>query len=388
MNDREQVDSLILLVGSNPLPNYLAAMALKPSTIHLVHTEETKEPKDRLHDALSADLGSSVTIGGDAFVDEPFIASAVGDKIRDLIAKCNAPHVHYTGGTKVMSAHALKAFYEKGGRPENASYLDEAQTCLRFDGNLPSRSLSDCGVTLTLDRILQLHGVTRRPRSPVNGGPKPSDVQAIATVVLQRPQVASCLYGERKRLEDGSFSEAKETPCNAFDYGVALSAPVIPPTEGMNKKCFDTWCKFIGGEWLEDWVAARIAAVGLTDVPQITVGLNCSRAGTERPFEVDVAVIRGQRSYFISCTTDMTRSICKSKAFEILVRARHMGGDLARSALVSLLPGNAVTGLQEDVADAWGSANTTRVFGLEDMKTWSGHYGSPSLGSLKEWLDS
>ena len=84
----------------------------------------------------------------------------------------------------------------------------------------------------------------------------------------------------------------------------------------------------------------------------------------------------------------MTRSICKSKAFEILVRARHLGGDLARSALVSLLPGNAVTELQEDVADAWGSANATRVFGFEDMKTWSDHYGSPNLGSLNDWLDT
>lgn len=384
----EQADSLILLVGSNPLPNYLAAMALKPSTIHLVHSDETKGPKDRLHAALSADLGSSVTIDGDAFVDDPFSASAVGDKIRDLIAKCNTSHLHYTGGTKVMSAHALKTFCEKGGRPENASYLDEAHACLRFDGNLPSRSLSDCGVTLTLDRILQLHGVTQKTRSSFNGGPGDADVQAIATAVLQRPQLASCLYGERKRLEDGSFSEAKETPCIANDHGVALSAPVIPPKDGMNKKCFDAWCKFIGGEWLEDWVAAKIAEIGLAGTSQITVGVNCSRVGTERPFEVDVAVIRGQRSYFISCTTDMTRSICKSKAFEILVRARHMGGDLARSALVSLLSGNAVTEVQEDVADAWGSANATRVFGLEDMNTWSGHYGSPNLGSLKDWLDS
>src|SRR5208337_139448 len=120
MDDNRRVDSLILLVGSNPLPNYLAAMALKPSKIHLVHTNETKRPKDRLHVALSADLGSSVTVDGDAFVDDPFSASAVSDKIRDLIAKCNAAHLHYTGGTKVLSAHALKAFYEKDGRPENA----------------------------------------------------------------------------------------------------------------------------------------------------------------------------------------------------------------------------------------------------------------------------
>jgi hypothetical protein len=84
----------------------------------------------------------------------------------------------------------------------------------------------------------------------------------------------------------------------------------------------------------------------------------------------------------------MTRSLCKSKAFEVLVRSRHMGGDLARSALVSLLPGNIVSELQADIADAWGSANATRVFGLEDLKTLLGHYGAPNLGSLKDWLES
>jgi hypothetical protein len=387
MSGNRRIDSLILLVGSNPLPNYLAAMALRPSKIHLVHSGETKGPKDRLHVALSEDLGESATIDGDAFVDDPFSASVVGAKVHDLIAKCNAAHLHYTGGTKVMSAHALKAFYENGGRPEDASYLDEAQARLRFDGNLPSRSLSEYGVTLTLDRILQLHGVTQKTRSPVDGGPGQGDVQSIATAVFQRPQLASCLYGERKRLEDGSFSDAKATPCNTNDYGLAFSASVIP-AEGMSKKCYEAWRDFIGGEWLEDWIAAKVRAIGLVNDPEITVGVNCTRDGTNRPFEVDVAVICAQRSYFISCTTDMTRSLCKSKAFEILVRSRHMGGDLARSALVSLLQGNVVTELQADIADAWGSANAARVFGLEDMKNWSGHYGSPNPGSLREWLES
>lgn len=387
MADNERADTLILLVGSNPLPNYLAAMALKPSKVHLVHSDETKKPKERLHAALSADFGSGTTIDGDAYVDDPFSASAVADKVRDLIASGNSAHLHYTGGTKVMSAHALKAFSEKGGPPENASYLDEAQACLRFD-NGKKKELRDCGVMLTLNRILQLHGVTQKSRSPVDGGPGQSDVQSIATAVLQRPQLASCLYGERKRLEDSSFSGAKATPCNVSDHGLALSAPVIPPAEGMTRKCYEAWRDFIGGEWLEEWVAAQVREIGLANDPEITVGVNCTRDGTNRPFEVDVAVIRGQRSYFISCTTDMTRSLCKSKAMEILVRSRHMGGDLARSALVSLLPGNIVSELQADIADAWGSANATRVFGLEDMKTWSGHYGSPNLGSLKEWLES
>lgn len=385
MENTMNTDSLILLVGSNPLPNYLAAIALKPSKIHLVHSKETEAPKNRLVCALRDDLDSSVIINGDAFVGDPFCALAVGDKIRDLIATCHPAHLHYTGGTKVMSAHALKVFYENNGSPENASYLDEVQRCLRFDGNLPNRSLSECGVTLTFNRVLQLHGLAHKNRSSVNGGPSLNDSLEIATAVLKRPQLASCLYGEMKRLD---LSEAKETPFIANYHGLELSVPIIPPKEGMNTKCFGAWRKFLGGEWLEVWIATKIEEIGLAGKPQINVGVNCSRVGTERQFEVDVAFIHGHRSYFISCTTDMTMGICKSKAFEILTRSRQMGGDLARAALVSLLSCDAVTELQKDVADAWGSANATHIFGLEDLKTWIGIYGSPNLDSIKKWIDS
>ena len=397
MNDREQVDSLILLVGSNPLPNYLAAMALKPSTIHLVHTEETKEPKDRLRDALSADLGSSVTIDGDAFVNDPFSASAVDEKVRDLIVKCNATHLHYTGGTKVMSAHALRAFYEKGGQAKNASYLDEAQTCLRFDGNLPSRSLSDCGVTLTLDRILQLHGVTQKTRSSVNGGPTVHDIAVISCKELADPQLAKKLYDKSNELK-----KHKDQPANAIsvafdsaEYGLAFSVGKVPGEAGWGKDQFKAWWRFLGGEWLEDWVAGQIRTIDLPEVTNkdISVGVTCTRTETGREFEVDVAVLRGQRSYFLACTTDTSLGLCKFKAFEITARSRQMGGDLARSALVCLLHGQDGKGkfidqIRADIADVWGSSNATRIFGLDDLRDWAGHNGSPSLGELKSWLDS
>lgn len=378
--------NLILLVGSNPVPNYLAAMALKPAKITLVYSEKTKDPKERLASALSKSL-SGVQIDHNGFVNDPFSASDVGVKIRELISDATDTHLHYTGGTKVMSAHALKAFYERNGVPANASYLDEAQVRLRFDDG-DVKPISEIDLQFSLDRILQLHGVTQKKRDQPEGSPQADDVEAIATAVMRRPQLSSCLYGERRRLEDGKIEEAKETPCIPEDYGLQLSVPVIPPRDGMNKGCFEAWFRFIGGEWLEDWVAARIKDVKLDGGIEITIRVNCKRQKTKRTFEVDVAVIRGQRSYFISCTTDMTRGICKSKAFEVLVRARQMGGDLARSALVSLLPSHIVGELQEDVDDAWGSPNTTKIFGLEDIRTWGGYYGSPNFDNLKEWLDS
>lgn len=382
-------NSLILLVGSNPLPNYLAAMALKPETIYLVYTSETEPPKNRLRQALIGDLKPAPHVEADVFIDDASDAAEIADKIAALVrGKTSGIHLHYTGGTKVMSAHALHSFYEHGGDKNNASYLDETNVRLRFDGG----GTRPCEVTLTLERLLGLHGITHKPRSHVVGGPTEADVQAIATAVWKDPELASCHYRQRERLKGCNLEAAKQAPFRPAEHGLELSLPAIPGSD-TSKKAFECWYKFIGGEWLEEWVAIQIEATGLASGSEITTGVNAKRAESARPLEVDVAVIRGQRSYFISCTTDATISVCKSKAFEITARSRQMGGDLARSAIVCLLPSSKgndrpVDQLKADLADAWGATNTTLVFGLEDLRSWAGDYGSPNLDELKTWLKS
>jgi hypothetical protein len=158
---------------------------------------------------------------------------------------------------------------------------------------------------------------------------------------------------------------------------LSLSTPKVP--DGHTRKAFEAWNEFIGGAWLEVWIESLIKNLGVGGVTECSVGVNCTRGKANRPFEVDVAVMRGHRPYFISCTTDTTLNICKSKAFEITVRARQMGGDLARSALVCLLLGEDKRGkyieqLRADVNDVWTATNTTQIFGLEDVREWAGHH--------------
>ena len=169
-----------------------------------------------------------------------------------------------------------------------------------------------------------------------------------------------------------------------------------PDEADWGKDRFKAWWRFLGGEWLEDWVAEQIRTIGLPEVTDkdVSVGVTCTRSGTDREFEVDVAVLRGQRSYFVSCTTDASLGLCKSKAFEIAARSRQMGGDLARSALVCLLHGKDGNGkfidqLRADIADVWGSSNTAHSFSdWMILRDWAGLNGSPNLSELKKWLDS
>lgn len=75
------------------------------------------------------------------------------------------------------------------------------------------------------------------------------------------------------------------------------------------------------------------------------------------------------------------------------MRARQMGGDLARSALVCLIDGpddkgEFVEQLRADITSVWDAPNVPRVFGLADLREWAGTTGEPNLNSLVEWLES
>ena len=401
MSEQAAGRTLVLLVGSNPLPNFLTACALRRARIVLVHTEETRDARDRLRSELTRALGGDVTIE-EAFVEDATCATTVRRVLDGLVQRADEEaHLNYTGGTKVMSAHARLAFLAARGRPEHASYLDEGgagrDPRLRFDdGN--SRALSDYEhVPLTLAIVLGLHGITHRPRQARPPAPTADDAREILCKVLAEPRLAKELYDERKRLETvGNPTKATSKPFEAR-WGLKLGVPVFPTNEQLegfaNRKerdsWFKQWYKFLGGEWLEEWLGERIRGLGLQPEPEVTVGFDAFRGDKAAQLEIDVAVIRGHRSYFISCTTDATTSVCKSKLFEVVVRSGQLGGDLARAALVCLADHGTVEKLQADIDDLWGATNTTRVFGISDLHAWSDCDGKqPNFHSLKSWLES
>jgi hypothetical protein len=301
-----------------------------------------------------------------------------------------------------MAAHARLAFSSCGGSPEHASYLDEGdvhrQARLRLDdGN--SKPLSDYpAIPLTLATVLALHGITHKPRKARTPAPTTDDAREILWKVLADPPLAAALYCERERLQEiGNPKKATSEPFRADRYGLTLSLPEFPTGEQLSRlgngkeeeSWFEQWYKFIGGEWLEEWLGAQIRALDLAPAPEITVGVNAHRGEKQAQLEVDVAVVRGCRSYFVSCTTDASKHICKSKLFEVAVRSRQLGGDLARAAVVCLADDRTVSALQADVDDVWGASNTTRVFGISDVRAWSDCESKrPNRYSLKTWLES
>ena len=75
------------------------------------------------------------------------------------------------------------------------------QASLRFDDG-SSQCVFTYGVPLTLDRILQLHGIVPTRRSPVNGEPTVGDIAALCRKELADPQLAKKLYDKSIEVEE------------------------------------------------------------------------------------------------------------------------------------------------------------------------------------------
>ncbi len=373
-------EKLFLLVGSNPLPNFLATLMLKPKSVHFFYTPETERVKNTLMDTIKHKCGLGAF--GETCIEDATHAAKVRTAFGAIPREA---HLHYTGGTKIMAAHARMAFREAGGTDDQASYLDERKGVLRFDHGREIH-LEKASLNLTMNDVLKLHGI-----EPIHeNGRFPSKRLRVAA-----EKILEMLLKERERvlnlfkIAELKFSDAKKQPRSIKDFGLDLSISQVPEND-WNERTYKRWCKFLRSGWLEIWCGSLVRNVAQES--QVVISLDCRRSGG-RQFEIDVALVRGFRLYVISCTTDERIERCKSKIFEVAMRARQMGGDLARSALVCLMheadsKGPFVDQLRSDVADIWDAPNTPRVFALDELKEWAGIDGPKNTRSLQEWLDS
>jgi hypothetical protein len=383
VGDERTPRRLVLLVGSNPLPNYLTAVALGARKTVLLYSPETKEPCERLEAVFRA---CGIVVLKQVIQDATDVR-----KIRDACMSLgDVDHLHYSGGTKPMAAHARMVLQLD---EHQASYLDERHGLLRFDDGY-DLDLSGHDLGLTLDRVLELHGIERASRSePVPSAPTDEDVTALADRVLRDPSTAEALYRRfRPEGKKRSLAEAQKEPWVPGEQGLSLRVPRVPEPD-WSKDRYEAWVEFLTGGWLERWTATQIRGL-VDDTCAVEVGVHCKRTKPKSAqFEIDVALIRRQRLYVLSCTTDSKKAQCKSKLFEVAMRARQMGGDLARSGLVCFLDedednGPFIEQLRSDIASLWDAPNVPKAFGLADLREWAGIAGEPNLTTLREWLES
>jgi hypothetical protein len=383
-----QTDVLFLLVGTNPLPNYVAAQLLAASegTLYLLHTSKTFDVASRLAVQLQAVRNDLTLIPREIDrANGKRIEDKVADLARDVPASCSVG-LHYTGGTKPMAVHAYHAL--RSAFPLGvSSYLDADQLDLvvRRGDDISQSFYVGQAVTVSLETLLALHGYEMKgPTAPVF---PPALRDAILQVHLSRRGWDAW----RRWLQTfGDKNSEPELPTQA-EYPAL--APVIRQFEtlcsgtptpegvahalGLKNDRLKSGAKAFVADWLEEVVLGAVESFAQELGLCAQMGIEPYKSGTEGE-ELDVLVMHGYQLFALSCMVTRRRQAAKDHLMEVFVRARQLGGDEARFALISLYPNH--EGLQAEVSETWDAEGKIRVFGPAHL---------PNLAPyLQDWIET
>lgn len=391
-----QTDNLILLVGTNPLPNYVAArLLLKPKgKIHLVCSSGTQSIARQLEQQFARDELQSER--------RPVIDESKPSGIYNAICQIAANMqgsigLHYTGGTKAMSVHAHRAVKDACANAV-CSYLDAHELKMVIDDGMGDGRDDEIpvgdAVTPKLKEVIELHEIALAKalkREPI----LLDAARAIKAVMDRDNEWREWTFKHLRREQDKKkfISEGQlkrlgtPTPMSEFtDIGSvfenlgatdttleswARASRVFEPSTDMVD-----FAKWLEGEWLDSFVLDCLRQIAV-ECRLHDYGMDFqSRAGK---FQFDVAAMRGYQLFAISCTTSQDKDLCKSKLFEAYVRAKQMGGDEARVALVSYHPDPQT--LLTNFLNEWKySKASVRVFGKDALADLPMH--------LRDWIQS
>jgi len=129
--------------------------------------------------------------------------------------------------------------------------------------------------------------------------------------------------------------------------------------------------EFLDGKWLELYVY-NLLKRNISD-KNIALYNNWEIKKPEwqspnQKFELDVILIKGYQLIGISCTTSGQKHLCKSKGFEIFMRTRQIGGEEARSVLVTRLSESQKEEVQSELEIDTGGKGNILVLGANDLK--------------------
>lgn len=377
-----KTDYLFLLVGTNPLPNYMAALLLAKSEgkIILLHSggnRGTGEIAKNLERAITKRMpGIQVALRE--------IDKKCGDRISkkmDLLLEDVNPlslGLNYTGGTKAMSVHVYQAI-KRVSESAVCSYLDASALSLLIDArNDAATKTIAVGLLcdVQLKEILSLHGY-------YNYKVKQDPVQPELSYALTKIHSNIDSYNQWKRwLEAENFKALPSKREYPLLEKVINSIDMLcdgKPSPGLLAQKLGrdnlSSCKdFLEGKWLEEYTFCSLQQLadelGLKDV-----GFNLT-SKRPRDFELDVVFVRGYQLFALSCKASKKKTHCKLGLFEAYTRARQVGGDEARVGLVCCYesPGQ----LQREVEEAWFAEGRVRVFGMSDL--------SDLRAKLRDWI--
>jgi hypothetical protein len=140
-----------------------------------------------------------------------------------------------------------------------------------------------------------------------------------------------------------------------------------------DRKSARRFCEWLGGKWLEDHTLDEIKRLS----KPLSIHQSAQNVETkEVHFDVDVVALRGYQLFAFSCSTDDSKPLLKQKLFEAYVRARQLGGDEARIALVCCYKRPEV--IEQEIRYGVDPEGRIRIFGQPQLTNLGAH--------LADWI--
>jgi hypothetical protein len=390
---------LILLVGTNPLPNYVVAQHFiktneimrktvgfdekihKIKKIWLVHSDETLIYADKLIYSIEK-LSAEVTLNKVRLSNVSRAVQIERDlkqNIFNQLSSTDSIHLNYTGGTKTMVTHAYRSTAAIDLPIKiKYSYLSASDFSIIFDDEkiIPSNDLRKT-INLDFDTMLFIHDYEKNENSKFisyNFDELKECLSFFSELVNREPNQLNVFYEKNnidfmKNEEVGfskqhfSFNDKSDDNVKIKQIGERFSnynSRNLKPNKllkSMNDKLiadhkFFAGDKFIvpsldplkifdyiNGFWLEDYAYNIISEIFNAE-DKFKIIKNYRIRGKNwkseiNDFEIDIALLKGYQLFSFSCTISHKKPVIKHKGFEVIMRTRQIGGDEARSVIIA-----------------------------------------------------
>jgi hypothetical protein len=405
----QDFNKLILLVGTNPLPNFVVAEYFLRNNhslneIIFLYSEEnqyqrgTREYAENLQKLLQGRHKNinlnfrSIHLSDISSAKE--IERNLEERLTSHLENSHSIHLNYTGGTKVMATHIyrwIENYAKRNKITASFSYLDARKFQIVDDAQ--ERITDDLRkeIGLNLEELIKLHGFERKNEpsdddlnlfnNAIEKFKELIDNGSIGTYLKNYSEYRQKIFTDEKGNLIRKTKELKSRIKENIAQGVLLDVIKSMPDEyklfnddGSFKelktnKHTEKAIEFLDGKWLELYVY-KVLTEKISD-KNIALYNNWEIKKPEwqspnQKFELDIILIKGYQLIGISCTTSDRKFLCKSKGFEIFTRTRQIGGEEARAVLITMLPDP--KDLQGELEVDTGGKENILVLGANDLK--------------------
>lgn len=416
MSNNFDFTDLVLLVGTNPLPNYVVGKYFSMNNrnlkrILLIYSEKTelsksstKQYADDIRAVLAKKLDRNIEIKKEAISD---VSSSIiiSSEIRNILSPDNFGyevekiHLNYTGGTKAMSVHVYRELEEMWKYRFSASYLNARDFKIKFDNNQEYYSTEDLRETIDIswDDLFHLHNCKISNKGgyfeTLNSQEKEKIINNIVNLInkgkimelkewiqkfkslndkkkynkisLDLINKEMEVYNNKRNKELFSLLASFPKDCRPVDEDGNWVYDNILTRRAFNENLI----KFLDGKWLDSYVYQIIKTKKPESEPYISCELKTREDAESKPFEVDIILKNGYQICGISCgTTVSDKSRMKNKGFEVILRSRQIGGEEARAILVTLLDKINLFKFERDLKASAGPGHENFiVLGMDDL---------------------